>query len=266
MKTSKQVIYSRQEEILNFLQNHNYCKLSELSDHFKVSSSTIRRDIEQMSKSGIGVKCRGGICIKNAEKALPKFDDERFQLSHSAEKEAIAKKTAELIEDGDTVLMNASSTVLRILPYIHDKNVTIITNNGRMLFAKRNPGTDLIIVGGEVPPVSSASAKLSMTGDITIETISRISATKCILGVSGISADSGLTSMSLRDPPINRNMIRQCTGKVIIAADHRKIGIQHNFNFTTAEKVDILVTDDSSDEVELQKLREKGIEVHKVKV
>ena len=150
MKTSKSVILSRQDEILSYIQRNNYIKISELAKAFGVSTATIRRDISTLEESGEDIRCKGGICIADTGNALPKFDNERYFSSHTQEKEAIARKTAEFIEDGDTIFINGSSTAFRIIPHIKGKSVTIITNNGRSLFADRNYGTDLIIIGGEV--------------------------------------------------------------------------------------------------------------------
>lgn len=135
MKTSKSVILSRQDEILSYIQRNNYIKISELAKAFGVSTATIRRDISTLEESGEDIRCKGGICIADTGNALPKFDNERYFSSHTQEKEAIARKTAEFIEDGDTIFINGSSTAFRIIPHIKGKSVTIITNNGRSLFA-----------------------------------------------------------------------------------------------------------------------------------
>ena len=86
--------------------------------------------------------------------------------------------------------------------------------------------------------------KMSMTGALAVEMISRISTTKCILGVSGISAEGGLTSMAVQDP-----------------ADHRKVGIRHNFLFGSLSDVSRLVTDTGSDPEELENIRRAGVEI-----
>lgn len=131
MKTSKSVILSRQDEILSYIQRNNYIKISELAKAFGVSTATIRRDISTLEESGEDIRCKGGICIADTGNALPKFDNERYFSSHTQEKEAIARKTAEFIEDGDTIFINGSSTAFRIIPHIKGKSVTIITNNGQ---------------------------------------------------------------------------------------------------------------------------------------
>jgi DeoR/GlpR family transcriptional regulator of sugar metabolism len=260
MKRSKAEVQKRQKLILDYLLEYSNTDLIKIAKTFNISISTVRRDLCELDK-------RGDFNLimdvnSSTESVLPQFDEERYYSSNIAEKDAIARCAAELIDNGDTIFINSSSTALRIFPYIKNKSVNIVTNNGRSLTAVRNHGTDLIILGGEAALSSSPkSTKLSMTGDFTIENINRIAATKCILGVSGISYDKGLTSMAIQDPPINRAMIRRCKGPVIILADHRKIGIEHNFHFGDVKDVTYLITDSKSNPVELQKLRNAEIKV-----
>ena len=79
--------------------------------------------------------------------------------------------------------------------------------------------------------------------------------------MSGISAEGGLTSMAVQDPAVNRAMIQHCNGPVIIAADHRKVGIRHNFLFGSLSDVSRLVTDTGSDPQELENIRRAGVEI-----
>mgnify|MGYP002552724339 CR=1 FL=1 len=114
---------------------------------------------------------------------------------------------------------------------------------------------------GYIGNAMAGNMKMSMTGALAVEMISRISTTKCILGVSGISAEGGLTSMAVQDPAVNRAMIQHCNGPVIIAADHRKVGIRHNFLFGSLSDVSRLVTDTGSDPEELENIRRAGVEI-----
>ena len=77
-------------------------------------------------------------------------------------------------------------------------------SNGRSLFTDRDSSTELVLIGGEViGNTKMGNAKMYTTGTLAVEAIEKISATKCILGVSGISAKGGLTSMAVQDPAVN---------------------------------------------------------------
>ena len=150
-----------------------------------------------------------------------------------------------------------------IFQYISDKSMTIITNNGRSLSLKRSPDTELVLIGGQVgnSDPNGTLMKTSMTGDFAVDMISKISATKCVLGVSGISVNGGLTSLAIQDPAVNKAMIQHCNGPVIVVADHRKIGVRHNYYFGSIHDVTHLITDSGSDPEELEKIRNAGITV-----
>lgn len=262
MKTSKEELILRHNKIINYLRKNNCIKVSDLAGIFHVSDTTIRRDIHILAKHGEAIRCKNNICILDVSRSHPAFDDERGTSSCANEKEKIAQRAAALIEDGDTVFFNSSSTVLRIIPYIKNKSVTIVTNNGRSLFIDRDSGIDLVLIGGEViGNTKIANTKMYTAGALALEIIQKISATKCILGVSGISVKGGLTSMAVQDPAINQAMIQHCQGPVIVVADHRKVKIQHSFFFGNLSAISCLITDSESDTEELDNIRRAGVEV-----
>lgn len=262
MKRSKIDIINRQNSILEFLQKNKYASVEEIAAEFKISIATARRDLAALKSDGEIKRFSGGAGLPDSAKVLPQFDDARYNMSNIPEKNAIAKCAAEMLSDGDTVFINSSSTALRIYQYITNKSVIAVTNNGRSLFLDRNPGTDLIILGGEVPNAQGNSyKKMSLTGEFTVANINRIAATKCILGVSGISVEGGLTSMAIQDPAVNRAMIQRCNGPVIVVADHRKIGVEHNFRFGKITDIHCLITDSKSNPQKLEEFRNLGIEV-----
>ena len=263
MKSSRATIARRQNNILSYLERHHYVKISDLSAAFHVSPATMRRDISALEGCGKITVRLGGAELAPSYSSLPNFDREPLFMSNGPEKEAIAKYAASLLQSGDSVFMNSSSTAQRIFQYISDKSMTIITNNGRSLSLKRSPDTELVLIGGQVgnSDPNGTLMKTSMTGDFAVDMISKISATKCVLGVSGISVNGGLTSLAIQDPAVNKAMIQHCNGPVIVVADHRKIGVRHNYYFGSIHDVTHLITDSGSDPEELEKIRNAGITV-----
>lgn len=267
MKNSRNNIMVRRRNILSFLEKHNFVKFTELAESMNVSVATIRRDIISLEKNGRVMVRMGGVFLSSNFKNLPNFDSAPMRQANSDIKDAIARQAAQLLEDGDSVFMNSSSSAIKLFPYIQDKTLTVITNNGKSILQPRSASVELIITGGEIvnDNPNGQIVKGAMTGDFTLNMIKMVNATKCVLGVSGISAGGGLTSQSIQDASVNRTMVRQCTGAVIIVADHRKIGVRHNFFFTPINSVTHLITDDKSDPVELEKIRKSGVKVIVVK-
>lgn len=253
MKSSRNVIQQRQMLLVQYLQQNAATSVAELSSKLNVSPATIRRDLNVLEQHQQIHRYFGGARPREARG----MDDEPTYMATIAQhldcKEAIARCAAQMLEDGDTVFINSSATAQLIYPYI-TKNVLVITNNGRSLRMNRPSNVSLILTGGEV-----YGNKQSLTGQLAVEMLSRVAATKCILGVSGISVEGGITSRVIQETPINRTMLQRCTGDKIIVADHTKIGIEHNFFFSDITGITHLITDTLADSEKLESLRRTGI-------
>ena len=258
MKNSAAAIQQRQIRLLRHLQEAGACSVAELAELLRVSQVTVRRDLEEMEEKKLLVRHFGG-----AQALAPsRYEDERAYMASIPENEgckrAIARAAAELLRDGDTVFINSSATALMIYPYI-TRDVMVITNNGRSLQVERPASVALMLTGGEVN-----GNKKSLTGPAAVAMLSRVTASKCILGVSGISVGGGLTSRVLQETAINRAMLERCSGEKIIIADHTKIGTEHNFFFGDLREITRLITDTQADPARLDELRQAGIAVQTV--
>ena len=233
--------------------------MSQLAHLLNVSPITVRRDLDVLAERGLVSRYFGGAKLTQAVRE----DDEPAYLEsttkHLSQKRAIARRAAEMLEDGDTVFINSSSTALLIYPYLQDKSVLVVTNNGRSLLTQRSSNIELMLTGGEV-----YGNKQSLVGQFALETLSRITATKCILGASGISVEGGITSRVIQETAINQMMLRRCTGSKIIVADYTKIGIEHNFFSSPLSEITHLITDTGADPDKIEDLRRAGISVEVV--
>lgn len=255
MKNSSGLVSKRQQLILQYLKENGTVKVDDLSKKLGVSPITIRRDLQLFEDNGIVEKFYGGATL--VERALD--DDPSFSASseeYVSQKHAIANRAASLVEDGDIIFINSSSTALLILEYLEDKQVTVVTNNGKALQISSSPNIDLVLTGGEVN-----RRKLCMVGDYATHLLSKISADKCFLGVSGVSAALGISTSVLQETTINSMMLKKCNGPTIILADSSKVGKNHNFLIGEINRISYLITDSNADPEELELIRTKGIEV-----
>lgn len=254
MKQSKTMISRRRKKLLEYLQEHKKAGVAELSAILQVTAATVRRDIQFYEEKGYVKRYFGGVRY-----ILPPNSDVQYrtpQGNPTSAKYAIAKAAAALIQEGDTVFFNSSSTALFILDYLKDINIILITNNGRALYARRDPGVSLFLTGGEV-----YGNKQSLVGELSLEPLSKITATKCFLGVSGISVEGDITSKVIQETAINQQMLRQCSGQKVVVADGSKIGARHNFFSCRLSEITHLITDSTADRAELERIRQQGIEV-----
>ncbi len=255
MKNSRDVIHQRRNEIVRELQDNGTMQVSVLSDRLNVTTATIRRDLTEMEREGIVVRSFGGAALKlveNMEEIEPtNIEDEKEMV-----RRRIAKAAAGLVEDGDVLFLNSSATASLVLEYLSGKSVTALTNNARIINRKLPKNSTILLMGGEI-----YGKKQSLIGPFALDTISKVVASKCILGVSGISAESGLTSVILAETQINMLMIKKCKGDIIVVADGSKVGITQNFNTGDLKNITYLITDNSADPSSLKAIQESGVKV-----
>lgn len=253
LKSSRDTILLRQKNILQLLQKTQNVNVAELSRRFNVTTATIRRDLEALEEQGSIKRYFGG-----AKYILPPNIDVQYQTvkgNPTPAKMAIAKKAASMIEDNDILFLNSSSTALYILDFLTNVHASVITNNARALYSKYAEGIDLLLTGGEI-----YGNKQSLVGEFAISSIKKVTASKCFLGASGISAAGGVTSSIIQEVAVNQSMISQCSGPKIVVADSSKIGTRQSFFSYGLDMVTHLITDSAADPEELERIRRCGVE------
>ncbi|EGK57685.1 DeoR family transcriptional regulator [Centipeda periodontii DSM 2778] len=261
MKSSKAVIYRRQQNLLKLLQREKTIEVESAAQELGVSPTTIRRDLQEFSKQRLVTRFHGGaqlIAGTLQEEDPPENGDPKARIDRS-QKEAIARRAAELIEDGDTIFMNSSSTTMLLLDYIKDKRVIIVTNNSHVIGYPHAPSVTIILTGGEI-----YERRQSLVGDFALQTLSKINANKTFLGVSGINAKSGITTSVLPETAINEMMMRHCQGNCYVLAARGKIGHTHNFRSGSIRHVHTLITCNGADADALAEIAATGIRVIEV--
>ena len=235
MKRSKALVASRRDEITAILEVRGQVSVAELAEHFDVSALTIRRDLDYLESQ-----------------QLNPFGRPSGSRQIRANK-AIAREAARHVEDGDCIFINTSSTALGLLEFITAQDVTVITNNGKALMLEERQNVSVLLTGGEIRP-----PRASMTGEIAMETIKRVTAAKSFLGCTGLSANFGLTSATSPEPAINSVMLEHSKQHVILA-DSSKIGLTSSFQFGSIDEIDLLITDTGISDDQVQLLKAYGI-------
>ncbi len=249
------MINKRQYAIVEFIRSKGIAYVSELSEQFGISDVTIRRDLNYLEKNKLIERFHGGACLcQEADFDLPNYM-QRSQ-SHLPQKDLVAKRAEQLIDDGDTIFISSSSTALHVIDYLQNKRIRVITNNALAVTKNLDPNIELILTGGE-----HSFRRQSLFGEFAISAINRTKANKALIGVTGICVEHGITSTHYLESTINSYMLKQCTGKRIIVADGSKVGRSSGFVCADVDAVDILVTDESADAKELEALRKSGVEV-----
>lgn len=209
----------RHSIILNTVNKKKSAGLSELCELLNTSESTVRRDLSLLDKKGLLVKVRGGaIAVTDESITAAEPNVEEKAVLFAAEKEAIARYAASLIEDGDFVYIDAGTTTEKMIEYIPSKSVTLVTNafiNAKKL-AQR--GFKVIIIAGEVKPTTEA-----IIGSEAVATLMNYNFTKCFMGVNGISVKGGFSTPDKSESAVKRTAVSR-SKEVFILSDHSKFG------------------------------------------
>jgi len=243
----------RERKILNILSEDESLSVSDLSKKFDVSAVTIRNDLSNLADKGMIVRTRGG--------AVPAFHPSIIdRQKHMTEaKVRIAQTAANLIENGDTVMIGAGTTTALIAKYLLGKqDLNIVTNSTLIVpYARVNPSIHLTVVGGEFRPATE-----SLVGPITLRELEQFHVKKAFIGTDGFSAEKGLTTHLVDGAEVIKKIANHCD-TIILIADSSKYGREGFVKILPLTEFDMIITDSGiSLEVE-QKLREQGIQVIK---
>lgn len=258
MKKTQSIVSKRRERILDYLSTNETINTNELAEKLDISPLTLRRDLQALDDEGLIVRYYGGAKLAtniNNDNTINSEED-AIDSMYNQKKHTIAKYAANLIDDGDTIFINSSSTALLILEYLDNKRVYVVTNNGKALQSTVGPNIELVLTGGQV-----YERKQSLIGEFATYILSKITADKCFLGVSGIAADSGISTSVLQETLVNHEMINRCSGPVYVLADSSKVGRHHNFSSGEIHEISHLITDTDIKENDINDFKEKGVDV-----
>ena len=245
----------RRDEITQMVREKGSVRVAQISRIYGVSEVTVRGDLEYLEAQGILSRVHGG-AVGTGKHYINMDMSDRY-MSNSASKKELAAKIASLIENNDTIMMNAGTTLTYVLHAIRGKrNISIVTNSiQNAVEASTYPDFNVILLGGEI------DEKYQFTyGNDTLSQLDKYHATKCILSVDGIHAKDGLTLYYSNESGIVRKMIA-CSDKVIVAADGSKLGKSTFSRVAAIKDMDVLVTN-KTDSNELEFLKEQGVVVY----
>jgi len=243
---------------LEFLKQQKRATFSELAKLFRVSESTIRRDLRELEKRNMIKRTHGGAILPEIVR-LELSIEERTTKLH-LEKERIGKFAAQYINSGETVFIDAGTTTLEVARNIKGKeNLWIITNGVNISTLLSSIGQiRVVLTGGEL-----YRPDLSMVGPTAEEAISKFHVDKVILGADAISVECGLTCANLQEAQVKKVMIK-AGREIIIVADHSKIGKVAFTSVAPITQIHTLITDSKVPSKFIRDFERQGIQVFTV--
>lgn len=227
----------RRSRIMAILNEKKNILVQDTAGLFGVTEETIRRDLKKLEKQGLIVRTHGGAVLPDdMNMETPLNIRESINISG---KRAIGKLAARLINSGDTVFLDASTSSLHVAKHIKDiKSITVITNAERVLMELADcPGITLVSTGGVIRKES-----LSLVGRMAENAVGSYRADMVFFSCKGFSPKYGLTDSSEQESEIRKTML-ECSEKVIFLCDHTKFD-KIGFAKTAAlEDIDVMITD-----------------------
>jgi DeoR family transcriptional regulator of aga operon len=230
-----------------------------LARRFNVSAQTVRRDFQFLEERGILTRTYGG-AVTRADDVLHLSLEREFRAreqEQAAQKQAIARLAVELVEPGSTVMLDGSTTVLqlaRTLPL--DIELTAIVNAlpvAHELIRQRN--VSLTMIGGTM-----REASFSFTGPISEATLRRLFADTAFISARGLALQRGLTEANPLEAALKEIMIVNST-RVVAMMDSTKLGRTALTLLAPLNSIDILITDEGTDDAILEAVRANEVDV-----
>ena len=232
----------RRVRIVELLEERRAVRVSLLSEDLGVSEMTIRRDLERLEQEGLLSRMHGGAILKRRMIEEPLYVNN--VRTHSEEKRRIAQAAAAMIKPGETVFLSSGTTATQVLSHVDPQiKARIVTHNLGAVSSAQGTSLDVVLLGGSYRPRSN-----TLQGALPIEIAGHFHASRFILGADALSLDEGITTPSIGLAGVERAMMRQTRGEVVVLADSSKFGVVGDVVICTLDKVDVVIVDDGVDD------------------
>ncbi len=226
----------RRDQILSLLQHQGQITVKEFAEQLGVSEVTIRSDLAMLNREGLIRRVWGGAVLDRPHWPEGSFATRLKQ--RAAEKERIAHAAAAMIADGDTIMLDASTTAYAIARQIAERRkLTVITNGMHLALALgAYPAITTIVIGGQVRGDTG-----SLTGTLAEEMLQRLHAAKGFFSAWGLSVAKGLSESSIPEGLLKAEMVRH-VDQVIAVLDSSKLGTSALTSFCGTAEISHLIT------------------------
>jgi DeoR family transcriptional regulator, fructose operon transcriptional repressor len=247
------LVDERRNRLLELVRSRGFAALPDLAKELQVSQSTLRRDLDYLEESGAAKRTHGGVFYTGSSPKLPHFDER--QPAQWDKKQAIAARAAEMIEEGDTLLLDGGTTTYELARLLVGRRLQVVTNSLPVanLFAS-DPNADLVLIGGYVYPRTGVSL-----GPYANEMLAHVNVRKTVLSVGGIN-DRGYFNSNLLLVETELAMMAAAE-EVIVVADSTKFGRQSLAHLAALDAIDRLVVDAEISVEWQEKMTAAGVEL-----
>jgi len=244
----------RRQAIVTALEEAGQLSVAELSERFDVSDVTIRADLQALSEQGLVLRVRGGAM---ATTALPELSYDVRQQLRAAQKARIGQMAATFVRNGDTIVIDASTTAQAIVPFLPQQaELTVVTNSLKVAIALLSfPQVNVLM-----PGISLRRESISLVGSIEDTAIANIHIRIGFFGARAFTLEEGMTDVNLDEVRTKRDLVLRCR-QVVGVIDARKWGQVATATFASLDEIDTVITDSDAPPDMVQEARARGVEV-----
>lgn len=245
----------RMQHVVRMLESRDSVPVAELSELFSVSEVTVRSDLAELTRQGLVARVRGGVRALERGQAELAFD---LRLRLEADrKQAIARAAAALVDEGEAVALDSSTTAYYLALELRSKRELVVVTNGLLIAAALAdaPGITVIVTGGML-----RLPAMSLVGDLGAEVLRTTRINKGFVGARGLSLERGLMDLNPEEVRIKQEMVDACES-VIALLDGTKWHRSALLSFVPADRISTIVTDTDAPMDEVAAWRATGIQV-----
>lgn len=223
----------RHELILQLLKQHSVVKIQDLIDVLNTSESTIRRDLTQLEQEGFLKRVHGGAARLQRKITEQSMSEKAFK--NLQEKKMIAAYAAKLVEDGDSIYLDAGSTIKEMIPFLKNRDIVVVTNGLTHMTSLLEARIQTYITGGYVKEKTNA-----LVGRGALLSLDNYRFDKCFMGVNGIHPEYGYTTADQEEAMVKSKALSLSREAFFVADDSKfsevyfaKIADLHNASIIT---------------------------------
>ena len=245
----------RLEHVVRLLETRDYVQVAELSQAFAVSEVTVRSDLTELARQGLVARIRGGVRALQHGNSEVGFDL-RLRLEVDR-KRAIARTAAAMVNEGEAVALDASTTAYYLALELRSKRELVVVTNGLLVATALAdaPGITVLVTGGML-----RLSAMSVVGDFGADVLRTTRINKGFLGARGLSLSRGLMDLNPDEVRIKQEMADACE-QVYGIFDGTKWHRSALLAFVSVEELAGIITDSSAPTDEVEAWRAAGVDV-----
>ncbi|WP_411844266.1 DeoR/GlpR family DNA-binding transcription regulator [Salinicoccus sp. HZC-1] len=221
----------RYEKIMEYLNRKGTGSVNDLVGITSSSTATVRRDLTYLESKGLLKRIHGGATVDQMEQEEDYSDKSVKNLS---KKLKIAQKAAGMIEDGDTIFVDAGTTTYEMMPFIKASSITVVTNSITLIDQLVRNGHNTYVLGGKVKPTTKA-----VVGHDVVDKLRNLTFDKCFVGVNAVDVHHGFSTPDEDEAYIKRTAIVQAR-RAFVLADSSKFDRSAFVKFADIEEASII--------------------------